>query len=234
MTDNTDTTDVEVTAVEAAATGADAAATLPRHGFFHRLYTGTGAFNVIGRRKLWFGISFLIVAIAVTSIVLRGFTFGIDFQGGTKVSFPVAGVSAEADASQVERVFSEAVGRAPQSVVIVGKGATATVQIRSETLSNVQTNKLRDALFDKFQPKGVDGKASKQAISDSAVSETWAARSPRRPSSRSWCSLFWSVSTSLCATSGSWRSRLSQRWASTWSPLPGSTRWSDSRSPLRQ
>ena len=54
-----------------------------------------------------------------------------------------------------------------------GQGATATVQIRSETLSNTQTNKLRDALYDKFQPKGVDGKASKQAVSDSAVSETW-------------------------------------------------------------
>ena len=25
----------------------------PRHGFFVRLYTGTGAFEVIGRRKLW-------------------------------------------------------------------------------------------------------------------------------------------------------------------------------------
>ena len=36
-----------------------------------------------------------------------------------------------------------------------------------------QTDKLRTALFDKFQPKGADGKPSKQAISDSAVSETW-------------------------------------------------------------
>ena len=175
MTDNTDLTDVDVTetGVEPEASEATRGEALPRHGFFHRLYTGTGAFNVIGRRKLWFGISFLIVAVAVASIVLRGFTFGIDFEGGTKVSFPVAGVSGEATASQVEQVFSESVGKAPQSVVIVGKGATATVQIRSETLSNTQTNKLRDALYDKFQPKGVDGKASKQAVSDSAVSETW-------------------------------------------------------------
>ena len=29
----------------------------PRHGFFVRLYTGTGAFEVIGRRKLWYAIS---------------------------------------------------------------------------------------------------------------------------------------------------------------------------------
>ena len=61
----------------------------------------------------------------------------------------------------------------PEAVVIVGNGASATVQIRSETLSNDQTAKLRNALFDAFQPKGADGKPSKQAISDSAVSETW-------------------------------------------------------------
>jgi preprotein translocase subunit SecF len=33
--------------------------------------------------------------------------------------------------------------------------------------------KLRTALFDTFHPNGTDGKPSKQAISDSAVSETW-------------------------------------------------------------
>ena len=47
------------------------------------------------------------------------------------------------------------------------------MQIRSETLSNDKTEKLRNALFDKFQPKGADGQPSKKAISDSAVSSTW-------------------------------------------------------------
>ncbi len=146
---------------------------LPRHGFFTRLYTGTGAFDVIGRRKMWFGISFLIVAIAIASIVLRGFTLGIDYEGGTKVSFPRGGAAGEASVSQVEQTFTDAIGRPAQSVVVVGNGATQTVQIRSETLDNAETEKLRDALYDKFQPKGTDGKPSKQTISDSAVSETW-------------------------------------------------------------
>ena len=58
-------------------------------------------------------------------------------------------------------------------MVTVGKGSSATVQIRSETLSNEQTEKLRNALFDAFHPKGPDGTPSKKAISDAAVSETW-------------------------------------------------------------
>jgi len=149
----------------------DAGADAPKHGFFVRLYTGTGAFEVIGRRKQWYAISGIIVAIAVAAIVLRGFTFGIDFEGGTKVSFPRG--DGQATTSEVETVFNNTIGNAPDSVVVVGSGNSATFQIRSETLSNDQTEALRTALFDKFQPKGADGQPSKQVISDSAVSETW-------------------------------------------------------------
>ncbi len=145
----------------------------PKHGFFVRLYTGTGAFEVIGRRKLWYSVSGLIVAIAIASILLRGFTFGIDFEGGTKVSMPVAGENGTVSTQQVEDVFSKTLSKSPESVVLVGSGGSATVQIRSETLTNEETEKLRTALFDAFHPKGSDGQASKQAISDSAVSASW-------------------------------------------------------------
>ncbi|MGF2944014.1 protein translocase subunit SecF [Mycobacterium sp. Lab-001] len=140
-----------------------------RRSFVTRLYTGTGAFEVVGRRRLWFGISGAIVAVAIVSILVRGFTFGIDFNGGTTVSMP----RGDAQISKVAEVFNKTVGKDPESVVVVGNGASATVQIRSETLSNDQTSRLRNALFDAFQPKGADGKPSKQSISDSAVSETW-------------------------------------------------------------
>ncbi|TXI52556.1 MAG: protein translocase subunit SecF [Mycobacterium sp.] len=163
----TEATEPESTAVEAVDTQ------LPQHNFFVRLYTGTGAFEVIGRRKMWYAISGLIVGIAVASILLRGFTFGIDFEGGTKVSMPVAGASGIATTQQVEDVFSKTLGRGPESVVQVGNGSAATIQIRSETLTNQQTAQLRTALFDAFKPKGSDGQPSETAISDSAVSETW-------------------------------------------------------------
>jgi preprotein translocase subunit SecF len=150
-----------------------ATSTAPQHGFFIRLYTGTGAFNVVGKRNLWYGISGAIMAIAIISIVVRGFTFGIDFEGGTKVSLPAQGSHGQVTTEQVETVFSKTIGEAPESVVTVGTGDSATVQIRSEALTNDQTEDLRTALFDAFQPKGADGQPSKQSISDSAVSETW-------------------------------------------------------------
>ncbi|HEY1842911.1 MAG TPA: protein translocase subunit SecF [Mycobacterium sp.] len=167
-----DTTAVEIstgTAKAVRATGDDTGAAAPHHNFLSRLYTGTGAFEVIGRRRLWYGISGAMVAVAIASILVRGFTFGIDFSGGTTMSFQ----RGDATVSQVGQVFRETLGSDPETVVIVGSGSSATVQIRSETLSNDQTEKLRNALFDKYHPKGADGQPSKQAISDSAVSSTW-------------------------------------------------------------
>jgi preprotein translocase subunit SecF len=171
-TTGTDSTAVETsteTARVVRATGVDTGAVQPHHSFLSRLYTGTGAFEVIGRRKLWYGISGVIVAVAIISILLRGFTFGIDFEGGTTVSMP----RGNATVSQVEEVFRQALGHDPQSVVVVGSGSSATVQIRSETLPNDKTDKLRNALFDRFQPQTPDGQATRKAISDSAVSSTW-------------------------------------------------------------
>jgi preprotein translocase SecF subunit len=168
--DNAETDAAEITETEGAEElTSDSATQLPHHSFIARLYTGTGAFEVIGRRRLWYGISGAIVAVAIVSIILRGFTFGIDFKGGTTVSFP----RGAATTAQVSDVFRKTIGSDPEAVVIVGNGGSATVQISSKTLSNGQTSKLRNALFDAFQPKGTDGKPSKQAISDSAVSETW-------------------------------------------------------------
>ena len=162
-TDQNESEAVEAQTIESTGSG------LPKHGVLTRLYTGTGAFDVIGRRKVWFAVSGLIFAIAIASILLRGFTFGIDFQGGTTVSFPSGNVTAE----QAEEVYRTTLGQDPEQVVIVGSGGSATVQIRSETLTSAETEELRTALFDAFQPKGVDGQPSKQAISDSAVSSTW-------------------------------------------------------------
>src|SRR3954452_441604 len=91
----------------------DMSAEAPKHGFFVRLYTGTGAFEVIGRRKLWYSVSGLIVAIAVVSIVLRGFRSGIDLEGGTKVSMRVARQNGAPTPGELQDVCSKTAAKSP-------------------------------------------------------------------------------------------------------------------------
>ncbi|MGV0801399.1 protein translocase subunit SecF, partial [Mycolicibacterium elephantis] len=143
--DTSESTAVEAPSLESAT---------PKHSFFMRLYTGTGAFEVVGRRKLWFTVSGLIVAVCIASMLLRGFTLGIDFEGGTKVAVPASTETGTISVQQVEDVFTETLGKAPESVVLVGSGGSATVQIRSEHLTNEETEELRTALFDAFKPLG--------------------------------------------------------------------------------
>ncbi|WP_338051821.1 protein translocase subunit SecF [Pseudonocardia acidicola] len=144
-----------------------------RTGFLGRLYTGTGAFDVVGKRKTWYAVFGTLVLICVLSIVLRGFNLGIDFTGGTQIQMPATGASGTISTQQVEQVYHRVVGADPASVQSVGAGGAASILLRSEALDAGQTVALKQALFDSLQPLGPNGQASQQTISDSAVSGTW-------------------------------------------------------------
>lgn len=138
-----------------------------------RLYSGTGAFDIVGRRRIWYVLSGVLVAVCLASILLRGFNLGIDFEGGTRVQLPAQGERGPIATQQVERVVTDTVGRPPVSVQTVGTGSAASILIRTEALDTRQSFVLRQALFEQLRPLGSDGRPSEQAISDSAVSATW-------------------------------------------------------------
>lgn len=142
-------------------------------GVLSRLYTGTGAFDVVGRRKIWYVGFGALLLVCVLSIVLRGFNLGIDFTGGSQIQFPTAGTSAPVEVEAVRAVYERAIGQEPATVQVAGTGAAQSVQIRSESLDPAQLVALKQALFDTFAPVGVDGVPNRAAISDSAVSGSW-------------------------------------------------------------
>jgi preprotein translocase subunit SecF len=142
-------------------------------GTLGRLYSGTGALDVVGRRRIWYSVSGLLVAICILSMLLRGFNLGIDFEGGTRVQLPAQGATGAISTQQVERVFTATVGQPPESVQTVGTGSAASILIRSAALDTRTSFVLKRALYEQLHPLGKDGRPSEQAISDSAVSATW-------------------------------------------------------------
>ncbi|MFD4428581.1 protein translocase subunit SecF [Nocardia sp. NPDC058497] len=142
----------------------------PKHGFFERLYTGTGGFRIVNRRRFFYALSAAMLLISLLSIAVRGFTLGIDFEGGSRIQIPAAD---NVSTQQVEDVYSETLGHGPVTVQQVGSGAAATIQVRSETLDAAQTEQVQTALFEAFQPKDSDGEVSRNAISIAEISETW-------------------------------------------------------------
>lgn len=138
-----------------------------------RLYSGTGAFDVVGRRRVWYASSALLVVVCLASILLRGFNLGIDFEGGTQVQLPAQGAGGRITTQQAERVFTDTVGRPPTSVQTAGAGAAASILISSSALDTHTSFVLKDALYAQLHPLGTSGRPSEQSISDSAVSATW-------------------------------------------------------------
>jgi preprotein translocase subunit SecF len=151
-----------------------------RQGLFHRLYTGTGAFNITGKRKRFYVIFGTLILVCLISIIVRGFTFSIDFEGGTQIQLPAAGAHGVISTQQATNAFSDALGKAPDSVQSVGAGANASIQIRSEALSDAQVSKLETTLFNELQPLDSAGTPNQSAISDSAVSGSWGSQISRQ------------------------------------------------------
>jgi len=140
----------------------------PKGSVFHRLYVGTGAFDIVGKRKRWYVLFGLILLVCTASIVLKGFNLGIDFTGGTRIQLPAVSASGPISVEAAKESYTNAMGGEPTAVQSVGTGDSATLQIRSETLDADQVGRLKEALNNDLQPTGGIG-----TISDSAVSASW-------------------------------------------------------------
>lgn len=144
-----------------------------RRGKLAKLYMGTAGFDIVGKRKLWYLASAVILLICIGSMVFKQFTLGIEFSGGTQIQMPVAGAQGPIDPDDAKRVFADTIGSDPATTQVIGAGGSATVQIRTETLTNAEAFEVKQALFEELQPLGRDGQPSPTAISDTAVSASW-------------------------------------------------------------
>ncbi|MFC4002382.1 protein translocase subunit SecF [Prauserella oleivorans] len=144
-----------------------------RNSVWNRLYTGTGAFDIVGHRKRWFVAFSLLMLVCVGSMVFKGFNLGIEFVGGTQIQMPAQGAQGPIDADRAKAVVSQASGQPASEAQQVGAGDAATIQVRSSTLDAAEVSRVKQALFEQLQPLGSDGQPSRAVISDSAVSASW-------------------------------------------------------------
>ncbi len=54
-----------------------------RRSLWGRLYHGETSFDFVGRTKLWFALSGVVILLGLGSLFTRGLNLGIDFEGGT-------------------------------------------------------------------------------------------------------------------------------------------------------
>ena len=149
---------------------------MAKQSLVNRLTTGDGGIDFIGRTKLFYIITAALILISLASMLFRGFSMSIDFEGGTRMTMPAGDLVAE----EVEETFVEATGVEPELTQIVGSGDSETLEITSQHLSPEQIGEARLAIFEEHQPVDHTGKPSPDAIGDSTVSESWGATITQR------------------------------------------------------
>ncbi|MFH0245212.1 protein translocase subunit SecF [Streptomyces sp. HK10] len=115
-----------------------------------KLYRGEASYDFVGRRKLWYGVTLMLMLISLVGLGARGLYMGIEFQGGAVFTTPPTQMSIE-DARETTQEVS---GTEPR-IQELGSGA---LRIQVTGLDNEQSEKTRAALADELglKPQELD------------------------------------------------------------------------------
>ncbi len=131
--------------------------------FGNDLYSGARSIDFVGRRKIFYIISIVLVILAVALPTARGgFNFGIEFRGGSE--FRVSGV----EQSQ-QRVAIDAVREVvPETNPVVTAVGASDLRIQTEQLSPVESEEVRVALANAFN-------INSSGVASSFIGANWGA-----------------------------------------------------------
>ncbi len=130
---------------------------------WHRLYHGETTFDFVGRRKIGFMISGIIIVLSIVSLAFRGLNLGIDFEGGVAWELSASKLTSDG-AKQILSANDINTTDAKVQTLSSASGERLRIQVGSQP-TEVQS-KVREELASKA---GVD----LQEVSLNSVSATW-------------------------------------------------------------
>ena len=134
--------------------------------FGNDLYTGKRSYNIVGKRKIWYGISAVLILIVIVVPIIRGgFLFGIEFLGGSQ--FQVASSaglnSTEAQVLAQNTVLKVEPGSNPRVTIV---GQNSEIRVQTDQLKNDQSVAIQQALAQAFKIKDSE-------VTTSFIGATW-------------------------------------------------------------
>jgi preprotein translocase subunit SecF len=106
------------------------------HGPIARLYRGETRFDFVGKRRIWFTISTIIIVLGIVSIIVRGgLNLGIEFKGGTEWTIAAPGIT---QAQAVDAM--KGTGLVDPTVELLGSGNRQTLNVQADLNKLSQAN----------------------------------------------------------------------------------------------
>src|SRR5215217_4066529 len=112
--------------------------------FGQHLYEGRVSFDFVGRRKVFYAISALIVIVAASAFVLRGFNYGVEFKGGVEFTATVKTANSATSDDMVQAVEDANVPDAGDPTVQTAGDDSITVQTRA--ISQDEATKIKESM----------------------------------------------------------------------------------------
>jgi preprotein translocase subunit SecF len=126
-----------------------------------KLHRGEISLDFVGRQKVWYLISGLILAVSIVSLLTLGLNFGIEFKGGTVFQFPTKPGVSTSDARAA--VTSSGVVKEDPIVQRTGTGW----RVQTESLTSAQVTKVQDTVQQRF------GLSKPDDVSPQTVGASW-------------------------------------------------------------
>jgi preprotein translocase subunit SecF len=108
-----------------------------------RLYRGEVSFDFVGRQKLWYSISGLILVVSLVGLFVGGLNFSVDFKGGSVIQFPATSATS---LMQVQNAVGDTGDGEGAIVQHVGSGNSATWQVQTGKLNYAQGQQVQSTL----------------------------------------------------------------------------------------
>jgi preprotein translocase subunit SecF len=113
--------------------------------FGQHLYEGRISFDFVGRRKLWYSISAIIVIVATSAFILRGFNYGVEFKGGVEFTATVQSANSASSDDMAQAVEDSGVSDAGDPTVQTSGDKQIRVQTRA--LTQDQATTVKDSML---------------------------------------------------------------------------------------
>ncbi|HEY0932538.1 MAG TPA: protein translocase subunit SecF [Trebonia sp.] len=115
-------------------------------GIAGRLYRGEVSVNFVGRQRMWYASSGLIVLISAIALLVRGLNFSLEFTGGSSFTFPSTNSGLQ---NAISRVVTRA-GGGDASVQYTASPQLHQWTVQTQSLASAATQNVATALEKAF------------------------------------------------------------------------------------
>ena len=112
----------------------------------NRLYTGEKSIDFVGRKWLWYGISALIVLLAVLGLSIKGLNYGIEFTGGTQYTVSLPADEVTQDNADALREAVGSLGIENASAPVVTTAGNSAILVQTEELTTAENARVINSI----------------------------------------------------------------------------------------